>query len=386
MLVTATRIHNGKQWLPEGTVIEVADNGIIAGIYDGTGREDNVHRYEGIICPGFVNAHCHLELSHMKGEVPEGTGLVPFLKQVALTRNNYTEEQKATARHRAFRDMSDNGIVAVGDIANTADTLDLRAQDKIHFHSFVEAIGFTEHPQQQFEYAASVYNSFAEQILAGRQLRQSIIPHAPYSVSQPLFNLIDKFDEHALLSIHNQESRAEDEYYLVKKGPVGDLLRTVGIDDTFFLPSGKSSLQTYLQWLSPGHPMMFVHNTYTTRADIEVAQTLLKNVYWCLCPNANMYIESTLPDITMLMQECNTICIGTDSLSSNHQLSVLAELQTIKRHYPAVEWEDLLCWGTFNGAQALQMDNIVGSIEIGKEPGLLLISDLSSDKAITVLY
>src|SRR5690606_9704465 len=119
------------------------------------------------------------------------------------------------------------------------------------------------------------------------------------------------------------------------------------------------------------HPMLFVHNTYTTRADIEVAQTLLKNVYWCLCPNANMYIENTLPDITMLMQECDTICIGTDSLSSNHQLSVLAELQTIKRHYPAIEWEDLLRWGTFNGALALQMDNIVGSIEIGKEPGLL---------------
>ena len=162
-------------------------------------------------------------------------------------------------------------------------------------------------------------------------------------------------------------------------------MQTLGIDDSFFLPSGKTSLQTYLQWLSASHPFIFVHNTYTHRADIEVAQTLLKNVYWCLCPNANLYIENTLPDIPMLMRECDTICVGTDSLSSNHQLSVLAELQTIKKHYPETNWEDLLRWGTYNGAKALQMDDTVGSIEKGKKPGILHISDMDSSTTVSVL-
>lgn len=383
MLLTAARIHNGKKWMPAGTVIEVAENGTITGIHD-TVDEGEVQQHEGIICPGFVNAHCHLELSHMKGQVAEHTGLVPFLKQVALTRNNYTEEQKTTARHNAFSEMIASGVVAVGDITNTADTLDLRAQDKIHFHSFVEAIGFSETPQQQLDYATSVYQSYSGQTLAGKLLRQSVVPHAPYSVSQQLFSLIDKLDEHSLLSIHNQESRAEDEYYLLKSGPVGDLLKTVGIDDSFFLPSGKSSLQTYLQWLSASHPMIFVHNTYTTRTDIEIAQTLLQNAYWCLCPNANLYIENTLPDIDMLVKTCNTICIGTDSLSSNHQLSVLAELQTIKQHHPQLDWEDLLRWATYNGALALQMEDVVGSIETGKRPGLLLV-DPDKSNSVTIL-
>jgi len=385
MLITATRIHNGKQWLPDGTVIDVSENGTITGIYD-TPNDGEVQYYEGIICPGFVNAHCHLELSHMRGEIPEHTGLIPFLKQVALTRNNYTEEQKTTARHKAFTQMLAAGIVAVGDITNTADTLDLRAQGKIHFHSFVEAIGFTETPHQQFEYARSVYQSYRAQREDGKTLRQSIVPHAPYTVSQQLFSLIDRFDEASLLSIHNQESRAEDEYYLIKQGPVGDLLQTVGIDDNFFLPSGKSSLQTYLQWLSGKHPVIFVHNTFTSLTDIEVAQTLLQNVYWCLCPNANLYIENTLPDIAMFIRECNTICIGTDSLSSNHQLSVLAELQAIKQHYPSVDWEDLLRWGTFNGAKALQIDDIIGTIEPGKQPGLLFIENLDDSDVVSVLY
>lgn len=379
MLVTATRIHNGKNWLPQGTVIEVDDRGTVTGVFYET-HKDKAQHYDGIICPGFVNTHCHLELSHMKGVIPEHTGLIPFLKQVATTRNNFTEEQKVTARHEAFHALRSNGIVAVGDISNTSDTIDLRIQDKMHVHSFVEAMGFTETPQRQFDYAVAVYHAFAAQQKEEKIIRQSIIPHAPYSVSRQLFHLIDSFDETALLTIHNQESHAEDEYYLTKKGAVKDLLQTLGIDDSFFYPPGKTSLQTYLQWMSPTHPFIFVHNTYTNRADIDIAQTLLKNVYWCLCPNANLYIENTLPDITMLMQECDTICIGTDSLSSNHQLSVLAELQTIKQHYPDTDWEDLLRWGTYNGAKALQMDDIIGSIEIGKKPELILINDLTIDK------
>lgn len=372
MLLTATRIHDGRKWLPEGTVIDVADDGTIVNII-GSNEANDVKHYNGIICPGFVNTHCHLELSHMKGAIPEHTGLIPFLKQVALTRNNYTEEEKVTARHNAFKTMLDNGVVAVGDIANTSDTLDLRVQNKMHFHSFVEALGFTPNPQKQFDYSVAVYHALSAQQQEEKHLRQSIVPHAPYSVSQQLFSLIDKFDEHSLMCIHNQESRAEDEYYLTKSGDVAELLATMNIDTSFFQPSGKTSLQTYLQWLSAERPFIFVHNTYTTRTDIEVAQTLLKQAYWCLCTNANLYIENTLPDINMLMQDCNNICIGTDSLSSNHQLSVLAELHTIKKHYPEVDWELLLTWATYNGAKALQMDDIVGTIEKGKKPGLVLL-------------
>ncbi len=378
MLITATRIHNGKQWMPDGTVIEVAEDGTITGINDMV-TDVHVQHYDGIICPGFVNVHCHLELSHLKGAIPEHTGLVPFLKQVAITRNNYTQEQKISSRHKAFGDMVANGVIAVGDIANTSDTLDLRAQDKIHVHSFIEAIGFSESPRPMFDAATSVYETLGRQARSGKTLQQSIVPHAPYSVSKQLFALIDKFDEKSLLSIHNQESRAEDEYYISKTGAVGELLRAVGIDDVFFAPSGSSSLQTYSQWIAPTHPLILVHNTYTSRADVQAVQSVYKNLYWCLCPNANLYIENTLPDIKMMVEECNNICIGTDSLASNHQLSILAELRSIKQHYPAIDWEDLLRWGTYNGACALQMDNVIGIIEPGKSPGLLLINPASDD-------
>lgn len=379
MLLTADRIHTGKCWLPEGAIIDVADDGSINGILEKT--DEDVKRYNGVLTPGFINVHCHLELSHMKGKVAECTGLVPFLQKVNTTRNDHTEEDKVAARCEALDAMYNNGIVAVGDIANIADTVDLRAKGKMHFHSFVESIGFNPAPQRAMERAESTYQTFnSQESVEDVYLRQSITPHAPYSVSEGLFRAINDFDPNSLLSIHNQECAAEDEYYTHKKGALRDMLLGMGLDDSFFEAKGLSSLQTYINWLSPKHQVIFVHNTYAQKEDIQRAEQHFEQVYWCLCPNANKYIENRLPDIAMIMQYGTSICVGTDSLSSNHQLCILSELKTIKNEYPHISWETLLQWGTLNGARALKMEDTIGSIEVGKRPGLILIDDLDKVK------
>lgn len=381
MLVTASKIHDGRNWLPEGTVIEVTVDGTIIAIHEASAKEGATY-YEGILVPGFVNVHCHLELSHMKGVIPEHTGLVPFLQQVMQHRFGYTDEQKKEARDAAFAEMLEQGVVAVGDIANTTDTTDLRSTGKMHFHSFIEAIGFTEIPTKQFEAAVKTYEAFAAQPEADKELRQSIVPHAPYSVSYALFRLIDAHNNSSIISIHNQESKDEDEFYISKQGGIHTLLQSLGIDDTFFHPSGLPSVQTYMRWLSPQHRFIFVHNTYTSEEDMKLVQRRLENVYWCLCPNANMYIENRLPDINMMVRDANNICIGTDSLSSNRQLSVLAELKTIKEHYPHLNWEMLLRWGTYNGAKALGMQHIIGKFEEGMQPGIIQITGLDDTPVV----
>jgi cytosine/adenosine deaminase-related metal-dependent hydrolase len=381
MLLTADRIHDGRRFLPEGSVLELDDEGVVVAIHHNA-PPGEVIRHEGILCPGFVNAHCHLELSHLKGMLPEHTGLIPFLQKIPSYRLEFTEEQVKAARHEAYRELLNNGVVAVGDISNTDHTRDLRALDQLHIHSFVESIGFTEtHADSRFNASLDVYNSFASQKPKDKMLRQSIIPHAPYSVSPSLFRLIDSFDKDSLISIHNQEAIAEDEYYRHKTGPVKDLLSGFNINDDFFECSGESSLQTYGSWLSPSHPMLFVHNACTAREDIRFAQQHFDDTYWCLCPNANLYIQDILPDVNAFLSESAAICIGTDSLASNHQLSILSELQTLKRFFPFLEWETLLTWGTLNGARALGMDTVVGSFEMGKKPGVVGV-DLDGVKKI----
>ena len=373
---SATRIHDGHHFLPAGSVLEAAADGTIIAVHEAPFAGEAAY-FDGILCPGFINVHCHLELSHMRGIIPEGTGLIPFLQAVTRERAGFTDEQKKAARHQAYADLLRNGVVAIGDIANTTDTLDLRALGGLHVHTFVETIGFTESAAgARLAYAAEVKAAFDAQVSAAVQLRQSIVPHAPYSVSPALFRLIDAVSPDSLISIHNQEAGAEDEYYRNKTGAVRELLAGFGIDDAFFVPSGKSSLQTYLPFLGERHPLILVHNTQTGKADIEFAQSRARQPFWCLCPRANLYIGRRLPDLELITAATDKICIGTDSLSSNSLLSPFAELQILKEYFPVLEWETLLRWATGNSAAALQMDGIAGTFTTGLKPGIVHISSL----------
>ena len=384
--LSATKIHNGKHWLPQGTVLEILEDGTLIDILaEGLVPKEKIEFYDGIICPGFVNAHCHMELSHMKGVIEEGNKLVPFLQSVMLGRNTVTAEEKDRAIVAAIESMRSEGIVAVGDIANGTDSLKHRPSAGFHIHTFVESLGFSEtNAASRFAYSENVYKQFAEQEGSEHQtLSQSIVPHAPYSVSGALFQLINDFDKHSIVSIHNQETIAENEFYQSKTGAIIDLHNTLNIDASFFEATGKSSLQSYLPAIAGTHPLLLVHNTFMSNSDLAWLQSTRSNFTLCLCPNANLYIEHCLPPVTMFASASAPICLGTDSLSSNHQLSIWSEVQTLQKHFPEIELEEMLVWATYNGAKALQMDNIIGSFEINKKPGFVAISaDLQTAKKI----
>lgn len=361
--------------MPEGASVSINEKGVVTEIHE-SGREEEAVKLEGILCPGFINAHCHLELSHLKGRIEKHSGLIPFLQKVPACRNHFSGEEKKKARENAFKELLKNGIMAVGDISNTADTLDLRAFNQMHFHSFVECIGFTETAAGPgFQRAERILEAFQQQKENGKVLRQSLTPHAPYSVSKILFEKISGYEPASLISVHNQEAEAEDEYFRFKAGPVKTLLSGLGIDDSFFIPSGKTALHTYAEWISPKHPLLLVHNTFTGKEDVLWVKNRFAESFWCLCPNANLYIENKLPDISMLMDTGAAICIGTDSLASNDQLCILSELLTIRKNFPEISWETLLKWACVNGAAALKMDSEIGSLTIGKKPGLLHIKN-----------
>jgi cytosine/adenosine deaminase-related metal-dependent hydrolase len=381
---SAEQVHNGKSWLPAGTVIETDDAGTVTGIHaQGTIADDLVAYYSGILCPGFINTHCHLELSHMKGIIEEGNTLVPFLKAVMFQRNNFSQKEKEDAITAAIRSLRQNGTVAVGDIANGTDTLAFRENAGLFIHTFIESIGFSEtRTDERFAYAENVFRQFEQQGTGHRQLRQSIVPHAPYSVSRNLFELINAFDPGALLSVHNEETLAENELYNSKTGDMFSLFETLKIDADFFQPSGKTSLQTYLPWLSPSHPLILVHNTFMNEEDIALIRQQKTDIFLCLCPNANWYIERKLPPVDLLRSHNLSICLGTDSLASNHELSIWSEICMLRKHFPHIGLEELLKWATWNGALALKADETLGSLEQGKRPGIIQIRP---DNSISVI-
>ena len=124
---------------------------------------------------------------------------------------------------------------------------------------------------------------------------------------------------------------------------------------------------------------LFVHNTLTTSEDIKAADAWSSNVYWATCPNANLYIENRLPNYQAFLDTQARMTIGTDSLTSNWQLSIFEEMKTIARFKSYVSFQTLLKWATINGAAALGYEQTLGSLEIGKTPGLVLLEGVDEN-------
>jgi aminodeoxyfutalosine deaminase len=327
----------------------------------------------GILSPGFINCHCHLELSHMKGRIAEKTGLVDFVVKVVSDRH-HEEAFILDAIDRSESDMIAAGIVAVGDICNNTLTLPQKEKGRLRYYNFIEASGWLPSVSEaRFERALQLYQAFSTE---GQEC--SIVPHAPYSVSDALWTRIQPYFEDRVVSIHNQETAYEDDFFREGSGDLVHMYSRMGIDNTHHKPSGASSLQTYYERLAGARKAILVHNTFTGEADLDYikkrsAEKEQGVPYFCLCINANLYIEGSLPPVSLLLRQHCNIVLGTDSLASNHSLSILEEIKTIREHFPSITLETLLTWATSNGAAALGMHDSLGSFEKGKRPGVVCI-------------
>lgn len=325
-----------------------------------------VVHYEGALIPGLINTHCHLELSHMKGLIEEKTGLPNFIKQILAQRQQPTEEI-LIAMQKADEEMYQNGIVAVGDISNVLLSKSIKEQSKIYYHTFVEVFGFNRPSEPIIANGIQLKNDFSP-------LKASVVPHAPYSVSSSLFNEIAEITQSDdISSIHNQETIGETELFEKGTGAFADFFADLGIDQSEAHNAEKNSLQYHLPQLAKNVNTLLVHNTFSSEADIAFSRAHHQKLFWCLCPNANIYIEDNLPDVDLFIREGVNVTLGTDSLASNHQLNILAEMQTLQQH-KNVSFDELLKWATLNGAKFLGIDFQYGSLTAGKKPGILHVS------------
>ncbi|WP_167610189.1 amidohydrolase family protein [Maribellus sediminis] len=375
----ATYLFTGQGKPVRNSILICDDDGTILDVEhrDETFREEaGVEYYSGILVPGFVNAHCHLELSHLHGKISEKQGIAGFVGEINRLRNA-GEDEEEKAMQVADRRMWANGIAAVGDISNSDASLAIKQKSKIKYHTFVEVFGF--HPsraKRAFDKAVQVQSAYHT-----NNLQASIVPHSAYSVSDSLFLSVSEQAEkdYGILSIHNQESEAENEFVKNGTGPIADHFQhNLKLDLSHWKGTGNGSLQRILSLVPKENKLLLVHNTFTNKQDIEqlVANRSLDNTWFVLCPNSNLYIENALPPVSLFRESGLNICLGTDSLASNHQLSILEEMITLQQHFETLKLEELLSWACINGAFALDLDAELGSFEVGKKPGVNLISGL----------
>jgi aminodeoxyfutalosine deaminase len=365
-------ITNSGPLLKRG-VITADDNGVIINVEDTDGNlreEHSTEFHNGIIIPGFVNCHCHLELSHLKNYIAKGKGLGGFIEQVRGTRElNKKDISSAISSGDNF--MYNEGVSLCADVCNTSDSFNIKKESKIKYINLLEVFGLDpEKAVKRFDEIIKV-----AQIATELDLQYSLVPHSGYSMSSTLLRLLkNKSSDNKVTSIHFMESAGESTFLT---SHAGSLL--VSYERSGLLPprleTAASHSDVVLTEITNSGNLILVHNTFADRDSVRSVKKR-ENLYWCLCPNSNLYIENRVPPLNLFLEEDCEIVIGTDSLASNTKLSMLEELKTLQSAFPDTSIPDLIKWATINGARALCEEDQFGSIEPGKKPGLLLLQNV----------
>src|SRR5690554_95463 len=370
--IAATYIFPGNLPPIKNGILVCSNNGTIIDLIDTKGNlreQAGIEYYSGVLVPGFINAHCHLELSYLIGEIPEKTGLRRFLNHIRRLRDAEPISITEAIRKYDFL-MQMSGIVAVGDISNTTLTLSTKKESNIYYHTFAESFGMdSTHTNEVYFKTQQVE---AEFLKAG--LNVSITPHASYSVSGELLSIISENarTKKSILSVHHLESKEESMLTTNNHRPM-QLLQGTDLDN-----NQDSRAEKIYSILPEENKLLLVHNTILTTRDLMILRKYrsLDNTFFVLCTNSNLHIENVLPPVPTLLSEKVNICIGTDSLASNHRLSVLEEMKTLQLKFPEVTLQQLIEWACINGADALGISSKMGSFEKGKNPGINLLTGI----------
>jgi len=354
-------------------ILTTEDDGTITGIEDTGGNLKENHStefYNGVIIPGFVNCHCHLELSHMKDKTPEKEGLGGFIEQIRSTRDHNSEEIYSCLTS-ADKQMYNEGIVLCADICNSSYSFNLKKKSKIIYINFLEVFGLDpEKAVTRFDEIAGIAQKAKEM-----NLDYSFVPHSVYSMSLTLFRLLrNESTDNKVTSIHFMESEEEEIFIKNRTGSLMSSYQRSGL-----LPARLETVTNHadavLNEITRSGNLILVHNTFADRKTIKKVKER-ERIFWCLCPNSNIYIENKIPPVKLLLEESCDLVIGTDSLASNSSLSILEEIRTLQSIFPEIPLEDLIRWATLNGAKALGKEEQFGKIETGKKPGLLLLQNV----------
>ena len=347
-------------------ILSVDGQGRIAGFETATDvdRRAGVEFYNGILVPGLVNAHTHLELSYLRGRIAPGGGFAAFAADMHAVRGGATPAGREAAARFCDARMRAEGVVAAGDVCNGATTFGLKAHSAIRYHNFIEVSGMTA-------VSAAEASRLAAQARAGG-LAAGVTPHSAYALRDGLFRDTVAADAAGTspLSIHFMESRAERELY-DGGGPLAAWYARNGWTVDFAgygSPAGRIAA-----CIPPDRPVLLVHATFATGEDVDrMADHFGDRATWVLCPRSNRHIESALPPVQMLRRKGVRIALGTDSLASNADLSLVEEMKQL----PDVPLDELLAWATASGAAALGMEDAQGRFGAGMSPGVTLIEGI----------
>lgn len=360
--------------------VEFSDDGTVVAIGEADSSDEML---DGALVPGFVNAHCHVELSYMKGLFRKGTGMAGFIDQINALRDTKSREEKVRDLSEAMDLMWERGVSAMADISNCDDSFAVKAAHPMYTRTFLEVFG-TE-PEDCPSVMASVRKLQEKAVAAG--LDAAPTPHACYTMSPELLTASSMAGlASGFLSYHSEESSEEEEMVRFGRGPMWDNRKKAGMSTPPV--TGKSSLLYFIDRLLAGTSapidghILLVHEVCLDEEGIDAVRSTMLHPYFALCPLSNIFIHNALPPVPLMRRNGLKLCIGTDSLSSNDDLDMLKEIFCLQENFPEVPLGELFTWASTNGADFLSLGSL-GSFSEGKKPGAVFIDHLDREGRLT---
>ena len=339
---------------------------------------------QGALVPGFVNAHCHVELSHLHGKFYKGSGMAGFIDQINALRDWAGREVKQELVQKWMDKMWNDGVSAMADISNDDSSFDIKASHDMYTRTFLEVFGSEPEMCEGVMADVTALDALAQE----KGIDAAPTPHSCYTMSPALLGASAAAGlAKGYISYHSQESQEEEDLLLTGTGAMYENRVRNGMSTPPV--TGESSLKYFIDRLSAVVPapydqhILLVHNVCLQQDDIDAAKKVMNNVYWAICPLSNIFIHNALPPIGLMRKNALDIAIGTDSLSSNDDLSMIKEIACIHENFPEVPMNEIFTWASLNGARFLSKDDVLGTIAPGKKPGIVLVDGLDADGNVT---
>ncbi len=331
---------------------------------EGPEADETIDLKNAVLTPGLVNAHSHLDLTHLRGAVPfEGE----FARWAEKIMHGRKKPGMAEAARKGIKEALARGTTAFGDIVDRRsfkEIVGIFGETGARGRLFVEAIGFR--PEAADEVFEAVWDLVEMQALPGN-VQTGVSPHAPYSVSRPLLERAAAVaDGHGRpLAVHLAETLEELAFLRHGIGPLRELLKRAGSDDPSFKPDGSAA--AFLKRLEMrGAPLLLVHGNYLRPRDVPLGAFV---VY---CPTAHAFFRHPEHPVLEMLEEGVRVAIGSDSAASGDTVDVLSETQHLARMRPDLKAKAVFRMATEWGARGLLLDS--GVLAPGKLADLAAFS------------
>ena len=319
------------------------------------------------ILPGLVNAHTHLELSWMRGQVAPNTSMPAWAAALMALRRTVSHEPPEPIGD-AIAESRRAGTCLVGDVTNTFATFDPLLDSQLSAVLFRELLGFAS-----TDPGAAMADALQQvaALVPVEWLRPALAPHAPYSVAPVLLQAIARWNDGRPLSIHLGESAQEVQFLADGTGEWRALLEKLGVWNSAWTPPGCGPVE-YLDRLGMVDArLLAVHGVHFT--DAELARLAAARATVVTCPRSNRWTGAGDPPVRRFFASGVRVAVGTDSLASVADLNLFAELAALRSLAPDVPASALLRAATLSGAEALGFAPELGSIEPGKRAQLIAV-------------